>query len=783
MALDRENFYDLLELSVDPLEEDPRVIEEAIKKKQAQWSRFRNHPTKGIQAKKFIGFLPEIRRIMMDPELRKEEARHAAIQQSAKAEEKFVSVDRHLSIQMSKGYITDEEVAKLAELHGLAEKDIRDRIAHKEAEKFAEIDKQIGVRLAKGYVTEEEVAKLAKMHGLEVDVIRRRITGPVVKEGESAGPAGKSLESTIARGIEDNLAVLGLASLYEFLEVEHNASLKLLQKKAQFKQTEISKISKKDAIVTASTILVGHCIAIFKTEESRSSYDISRARSQLKDLDNDIEIAGMDGTLRSEYMKTLISSAARFGMDEEEALAYIHQYVKEKGWTIEGEEKKAKRAALARDLKKYAILGGIGLVLVLAAVIALLMFLKANRLEKEYNTAIEAAHAEKSPEKQLAVLKQYVNAAGENKHTQKAGEEIAALSVRIEKAAFDEAKKSADAFSGKKEFEKAAQTMEAFLAKYKGGQMIGSAQAELARLRAATDDRDFNTLISMVNRNVDDRMVAYVGYIKKYPKGAHLEEVKKLISDTAEEFYLSVKKNIDAFAEAEKWGEAITLCETYVGLFDNPRAVELGKLADSYRTYQKEALHYQRLLADAQAKGGDLDAAEAVYREFLEAYPGTSVQKKIEDRLKEIAAKKEGRKDAATQAQVRSQLNGSRFVPGRNGTVTDRRTGLTWTILDSAMEGRPCMDYPTAKQYAEELTTGGFSNWRLPTPAELKGIYKAQPAFPSWNTDMFYWSSKSYRAFTDQWVNVVEVVSPVAGGSSEETRESNRCGLVHAVRR
>jgi len=783
MALDRENFYDLLELSVDPLEEDPKVIEEAIKKKQAQWSRFRNHPTKGIQAKKFIGFLPEIRRIMLDPELRREEARHAALQQSAKAEEKFVSVDRHLSIQMSKGYITDEEVAKLAELHGLAEKDIRDRIAHKESEKFAEIDKQIGVRLAKGYVTEEEVAKLAKMHGVENDVIRRRITGPVVKEGETAGPAGKGLESTIVRGIEDNLAVLGLSSLYEFLEVEANSSLKLLQKKAQFKQSEISKISKKDAVVTASTILVGHCIAIFKTEESRSSYDISRAKSQLKDLDNDIEIAGMDGALRSEYMKTLISSAARFGMDEGEALAYIRQYAADKGWTIEGEEKKAKRLALEKDLKKYAVIGGIGLAVVLVAVVALMMWLKASRLEKEYNLAVEASQAQKTPEKQLAVLADYVKSAGENKHVEKAREAMAALSVRIEKKDFGLAKKSADAFSEKKEFEKAAKAIEDFIAGHKGGQMLSVANAELTRLRAATDDRDFKALVSMVGRSVEDRMAAYVGYIKKYPKGAHLDEVKKLMADTAEEFYLAVKKNIDDYAEAEKWAEAISLCETYVGLFDNARAVELGKLADSYRTYQKEALHYQRLLADANARGDDLDAAEAVYREFLEAYPGTSVQRKIEDRLKEISAKKEQRKDAATQSRVRGQLNGSRFVPGRNGTVTDRRTGLTWTMLDSAMEGRPCMDYATAQQYVSGLTTGGFTNWRLPTPAELKGIYKAQPSFPSWNLDMFYWSSKSYRAFTDQWVNVVEVVTPVPGGSSEETRESNRCGLVHAVRR
>ena len=782
MSFDRENFFELLELSVEPPENDPKVIEEAIKKKQAQWSRFRNHPTKGIQAKKFIGLLPEIRRVMLDPELRKEEVKDALSQQSAKAEEKFVSVDRHLAIQMSKGYITDEEVAKLAQLHGLPEKDIRDRIARKEAEKFAEIDKQIGVRLAKGYVTEEEIAKIARAHGVEVEAVRRRVTGPVTKEGEAAIPVGKGLETTIARAIEDNLSILGLSSLYEFLEVEANASLKLLHKKAHLKQSEISKISKKDAAVTASTILVGHCIAIFKSEESRASYDISRAKSQLKDLNADIDIAGMDGKLRTEYVTTLVQSAAKYGMDEEEALAYIRRYAADKGWTLEGEEKKARKLVGGLDPRKVLIAAGAALVLILAAVLSFSFYRHARSLERAYNAAVESSAAQKTLEGQLKVLSDYVKSTKPNKHTAKAEEAIAGLSSRIEKRDFDAAQKSAGAAAAANRFEEAVAAFESFLAKHPSGSLTVRAKKMIDTYRASTDERDYRALAAMGMKDVDSRMAAYVGYLKKYRKGAHREEVKKLIWDTAEEFYLSLKKQIDAYAEKEQWDKAIALCDTYVALFDNPRSVELGKLSENYKTYQKEALYYDRLVKDAAAKGDDLDAAEQVYRDFLQAYPGTSVQKKVEARLAEIAARKESRKQAGTADKVRAEMaRGGRFSAGRSGTVTDRRTGLTWTTLDSAMEGRSCMDYDTARKYAAELRTGGYSDWRLPTPAELKAIYKAQPAFPSWNTDMFYWSSKSYRAFTDQWVNVVEVVTPV-GSASGETRESTRCGLVHAVR-
>ncbi|MDI6796447.1 MAG: hypothetical protein QMD09_05865, partial [Desulfatibacillaceae bacterium] len=59
--MDRENFFVLLELSTDPPESDPEKIELAVKNLQAKWSRFRNHPTKSIQAKKILGLLPEMK--------------------------------------------------------------------------------------------------------------------------------------------------------------------------------------------------------------------------------------------------------------------------------------------------------------------------------------------------------------------------------------------------------------------------------------------------------------------------------------------------------------------------------------------------------------------------------------------------------------------------------------------------------------------------------------------------------------------------------------------------
>lgn len=58
------------------------------------------------------------------------------------------------------------------------------------------------------------------------------------------------------------------------------------------------------------------------------------------------------------------------------------------------------------------------------------------------------------------------------------------------------------------------------------------------------------------------------------------------------------------------------------------------------------------------------------------------------------------------------------FVDNLDGTITDEATGLTWMKVDS---GRG-MDWPTALEYAENQTQGGYNDWRLPNAKELQSI-------------------------------------------------------------
>jgi len=96
------------------------------------------------------------------------------------------------------------------------------------------------------------------------------------------------------------------------------------------------------------------------------------------------------------------------------------------------------------------------------------------------------------------------------------------------------------------------------------------------------------------------------------------------------------------------------------------------------------------------------------------------------------------------------------FVDNRDGTVTDRATGLTWTREDSGKT----MDWKAALAYAEGLTLAGHDDWRLPNVKELQSIvdysrapdaHRASargpaldPIFKLTETESWFWTSTTH---------------------------------------
>jgi hypothetical protein len=285
--MSRENFYILLELPVSPPESDIDKINAAISKKQAEWSKLRNHPTKGRQAQLYLDMLPDIKTVMMDNDRRQQEAREA------------------------------KQIA-----------------AKREKDKYKEVDSAIQLLSAKKQITEDELKKLSQRFSLPEDVIRKRIKVPIVKS-KTKRAAAKRLEASVEKKISDSLNIIGKKSLYEFLELSPTSSINTLITKTRQKDQELKRDSRKDAILTASMELAGHCLNVFKAEDTRKMYDASLAYQRLDELNKAIDIAGFDGIIEGSEFDSLVKKAKEFGLSLEEGDDHIMDYCARKKWAVE----------------------------------------------------------------------------------------------------------------------------------------------------------------------------------------------------------------------------------------------------------------------------------------------------------------------------------------------------------------------------------------------------------------------------------------------------------------
>lgn len=93
-------------------------------------------------------------------------------------------------------------------------------------------------------------------------------------------------------------------------------------------------------------------------------------------------------------------------------------------------------------------------------------------------------------------------------------------------------------------------------------------------------------------------------------------------------------------------------------------------------------------------------------------------------------------------------INAPALTDNADGTVTDTQTGLMWQKVDAGE-----MTWASAVANSPAQTTGGYSDWRLPTPAELFSIFNHNnnPAldlakFPNTNNAEYWWTSDIYGA-------------------------------------
>ncbi|MEN8219532.1 MAG: SUMF1/EgtB/PvdO family nonheme iron enzyme [Pseudomonadota bacterium] len=355
--MSRENFYILLELS--PAENDTSHISTAIKKKQVEWSKRRNHPTKGRIAQQYLSFVPEIKKVMGDLALRQAEAMAAKVLLDKAEKEQFETLDEYIKILSSKGKVFEKE------LHTLATK-------------FPKIPKA---------------------------EIRRRIKVSIVKDQAQKTPL--PLDKTTAKVISDALKIVGKSSLYDFMAVSPSSSLSALQAQTQKKDLEIKQVAHKDALITASSLLIGHCQNIFKTSKMRVAYDVTLAQERFAELNKAIDVVGSTGKIHLQEYQYLVKKALGVGLGQNEARQYILEYCHKNNYLVELPPEKPARQAKndAPRLVQRWVWGGVGL---LSLVFLAVWLVSPSKVSQALTQEQIAAKAELEKQKVALKLQQLI---------------------------------------------------------------------------------------------------------------------------------------------------------------------------------------------------------------------------------------------------------------------------------------------------------------------------------------------------------------------------------------
>ncbi|MDC7223202.1 MAG: DUF1566 domain-containing protein [Spirochaetales bacterium] len=112
------------------------------------------------------------------------------------------------------------------------------------------------------------------------------------------------------------------------------------------------------------------------------------------------------------------------------------------------------------------------------------------------------------------------------------------------------------------------------------------------------------------------------------------------------------------------------------------------------------------------------------------------------------------------------------FTDNGDGTVTDQNSGLMWQQVPDFEQ----YSFDDAETYAEELTVGGYTDWRLPTVTELYSIIDfrgeivmgdADSSTPYIDTDYFYHEYVSDPYIGQFWSSTLYELGPLQDSGIE----------------
>ena len=285
-----ENYFILLELPFDPPENDTNKISEAIAKKQAQWSRDQANPVKKAKASEYLAHLDDIKKVMLDPAARKQEAAKAKQIKDSKAKE----LEAKLKLYRAKG---DE----------LSDKDLK------------------------------QLAKIFGPFGFTEGEIKKKF-GSGSKKEEKIDPS-EVLDKTQARNIKNFMQQLDMKdkTLYDFLSLPPSASCNQLCDAADAMKKKILAKGDKTGRDNAVQSLCGLCVVIFKDAASKRKYDNYVNLTKYGAVNDAVDELALSNQKRIEpkMKESLIDIAVgQYKISVSDASVYINHYCEYMGYAL-----------------------------------------------------------------------------------------------------------------------------------------------------------------------------------------------------------------------------------------------------------------------------------------------------------------------------------------------------------------------------------------------------------------------------------------------------------------
>ena len=436
-------------------------------------------------------------------------------------------------------------------------------------------------------------------------------------------------------------------------------------------------------------------------------------------------------------------------------------------------------------LPKIPIIIGIALV---AAVAGYFAFFSASSqsLKEVYQSTVAKVELTDDLNDQVRLLQEFIESAEEDgEWTEAAYRKIDELKTMHENAAYLEVSSRADELVASKAYMPAVRLYANYLERFTDSPNGVEIKAEMNRLTTLSEKADYAALTAAAPGDIK-RLRIYRNYLSNHPQGEHVGEVKALVVAMQGDYFTHTEKQIAKSAMLEDWDNCIRLVKDYADVYpDGSRTQTLKKFLPLFEKNRLEHADYKKVMDKAHAAGTDYSKAQKILSDHLKAYPGTHLVKRIQDQIVRYQKMDEETKINTRIAELEAHLIESkgRFITNGDGTFTDKRTGLMWCTLDSRSVLDNCLDYESAVAYVQDLNTGGHGNWRLPTPGELKTLYKVEPYFPA-TTSSWLWTSRILKKYVGEWLIDVTIIS--ADNKPEPkamAKDSRYCGNVRAVRR